>query len=42
MSRALAIHWANLRVAVLVIPYRIVTLAYARALDDALTLQERR
>ena len=34
--------WAQVRVALLVLPYRLVTVAYARALDDLIDLRERR
>ena len=40
--KALRLAWAHVRVALLVLPYRLVTVAYARALDDLIDLRERR
>ena len=40
MSRRLALAWAQLRVALLVLPYRAVVAAYRQALDDLISLRE--
>ena len=42
IARPLSLAWAQVRVALLVAPYRLVTAAYARALDDLIALREHR